>query len=201
MVPPNTFTAKTFENKGPVTTTSSVTTVRKKKQKDQHNRKRKRAQVFDSCSRKARKDPTASIAESSRTNKLKPATVIQNCLMKYNNTITMTCGTLSTQLKNGLHDNNVGRFNNRELFRKEVLETINETVRIGTEVTRCAEQAIGLYISKVMAESTSLEDPDRRKQLSTLGFHKNSACFGNLLQELFSWGSRRIRSRIYACQR
>ncbi|KAI8356957.1 hypothetical protein B0O80DRAFT_496690 [Mortierella sp. GBAus27b] len=79
----------------------------------------------------------------------------------------MTCGTLSTQLRNGLYDNSVGCLNHRELFRKEVLETITEMVHIGTEATRCAEQAIGLYISRVMAESTSLEDPDRRERLST----------------------------------
>ncbi|KAI8345727.1 hypothetical protein B0O80DRAFT_266241 [Mortierella sp. GBAus27b] len=187
MVPPNKFTAKTFENKDPATTTLAATKVpRKRKKKEQDNRTRKRAPIFNKCSRNDRRDPTENIVEPGRANKLKPATVIQNCLMKYG-TITMTCGTLSTQLRNGLYDNSVGRLDHRQMFRKEVLETITEMIRIGTEVTRCAEQAVCLYISKVMAESTSLDDPDRRERLSTLGFHKDSGCFGNLLQEIFSW--------------
>ncbi|KAK3820223.1 MAG: hypothetical protein J3Q66DRAFT_399634 [Benniella sp.] len=91
-----------------------------------------------------RLDPTEESSESKRTNVLKAATVIQNCLGAYATT-SKNCGTISRQLANGLEANGVGTPDEREMLRKEVKQDIQEMVRIGTELTRCAELAIGIY--------------------------------------------------------
>ncbi|KAI8354225.1 hypothetical protein B0O80DRAFT_507963 [Mortierella sp. GBAus27b] len=191
MVPGNNFRAKEYIAKeSAVAVASSSQTPQPKAKPRTNNRKRKRKTLYDPSSRKKRLDPSKdNNTVPSRTNRLKPATVIQNSLTKYA-TITMDCGTLSTQLKKGLSANNVGEPGKRDQFRKEILDVVNEMIRIGTEATRCAEQAISLYIAKITAEFPSLDREDiarRKEHLQFLGYWSNISFFGNLLQEFYSW--------------
>jgi hypothetical protein len=192
MVPGNNFRAKEYvakESAVAVALQSSNSQIPQRKGKPRTN-KRKRKTLYDASSRKKRMDPSKdNDTVPTRTNRLKPATIIQNSLAKYA-TISMDCGTLSTQLKKGLSANSVGEPRKRDQFRKEILDVINEMIRIGTETTRCAEQAISLYIAKITAEFPSLNQEDiaeRKKHLQFLGYWSNTSFFGNLLQEFFCW--------------
>jgi len=73
-------------------------------------------------------------------------------------TVSLQCGTLPTQLKRGLDYNDFGDSEEQVLLRKEVVLVINEMIRIGTEVTRRAQQAISLFIAKVTTQFPSLDE-------------------------------------------
>ncbi|KAF8960591.1 hypothetical protein BGZ46_001534, partial [Entomortierella lignicola] len=61
----------------------------------------------------------------------------------------MDCGTLKTQFKKALAENYTGDIQGRQALEATVLKTIREMVRIGTEVTRIAQQAIACYIAHI----------------------------------------------------
>ncbi|KAF9915661.1 hypothetical protein BGZ65_000659, partial [Modicella reniformis] len=102
----------------------------------------------------------------------------------------MDCGTLSAQLKRGLNTHDVVSTDKQEEARKEIEQVIQEMVRVGTEVTRCAQQALSLYIAKTTADFPTLENNDianRKERLRHIGYFSDTAFFGNLMQDLFSW--------------
>ncbi|KAK3825609.1 MAG: hypothetical protein J3Q66DRAFT_365362 [Benniella sp.] len=184
-MPSNKFRAKAFTlNKQESTHSTPRRKRRKRKQK-----KRKRPTLYNPCSRKQRMDPTLKTTEPTRTNTLQPATVVKNCLKRYAN-VSLNCGTLSTQLRRGLASNEVGQEDERGLIQKEVVTVVKEMVRIGTEATICAQQAISLFIARTMSEFPSLSDPDRaarRERLEHIAYFHNDQFFGNLLQDIFMW--------------
>ncbi|KAK3828153.1 MAG: hypothetical protein J3Q66DRAFT_8838 [Benniella sp.] len=185
-MPTNKFRAKAFTQKKQESTHS---TPSRKRRKRKQKKKRKRPTLYNPCSRKQRMDPTLKTAEPTRTNTLQPATVIRNCLKRYA-TVSLNCGTLSTQLRRGLASNEVGQEDERGLIQKEVVTVVKEMVRIGTEATICAQQAISLFIARTMSEFPSLSDPDRaarRERLEHIAYFHNDQFFGNLLQDIFMW--------------
>ncbi|KAK3825262.1 MAG: hypothetical protein J3Q66DRAFT_365065 [Benniella sp.] len=185
-MPTNKFRAKAFTQKKQESTHS---TPSRKRRKRKQKKKRKRPTLYNPCSRKQRMDPTLKTAEPTRTNTLQPATVIKNCLKRYA-TVSLNCGTLSTQLRRGLASNEVGQEDERGLIQKEVVTVVKEMVRIGTEATICAQQAISLFIARTMSEFPSLSDPDRaarRERLEHIAYFHNDQFFGNLLQDIFMW--------------
>ncbi|KAF9924984.1 hypothetical protein BGZ65_008006, partial [Modicella reniformis] len=200
LVPGNKFRAKEFLKKEQIVAPQSEHSRTLQRNTGPRTKKKKRKTLYDSSSRKKRQKPSkdGDAKKSGRTNIQKPATIIQTSLNRYA-TITMNCGTLSTQLKNGLEANNVGDRRERDRLRKEILDVINEMVRIGTEVTRCAEQAISLYIAKVTAEFPSLDERDiisRKERLQFLGcWDSTSSFFGNLLHDFFSWHNEKKSER------
>lgn len=164
---------------------------RRKKKKD---KKRKRAPLFNPSARKQRMDPTEQKAEPSRSNNLQPATVVKNCLKRYA-TVSLNCGTIPTQLRKGLAGNEVGSEDQRGRVQKEVITVIQEMVRIGTEATICAQQAVSLYIARTMAEFPNLNDADnRRERLKHIGYFHNDQIFGNMFQDFFQWHSNGPRA-------
>ena len=122
--------------------------------------------------------------------------MVKNCLKRYA-TVSLNCGTLSTQVRKGLASNEVGQEDERGLLQKEVVTVVKEMARIGTEVTICAQQAISLYIARTMSEFPSLNDLDgaaRRERLQHIGYFSNNQVFGNLLQDIFMWHNDGPRS-------
>ncbi|KAF9991949.1 hypothetical protein BGZ80_008785, partial [Entomortierella chlamydospora] len=74
-------------------------------------------------------------------------------------------------------------------------------VRIGTEVTRMAQQAIAIYIAQTTSRHPTLSNQDiqsRKKAFAQLGAFHNNAFFGNLLKDMYDWydaGGARGRPR------
>ena len=190
LMPGNKFRAKVYKSKEKAAENPPGTPIHKKK-KRKKDKKRKREHYYDPSSKQQRRDPSedSSAKKTGRVNRLKPASIIQNCLGKYA-TITMDCGTLSAQLKRGLETHSVVSINKQDEARKEIEQVIQEMVRIGTELTRCAQQALSLYIAKTTADFPTLEGNDianRKEGLRHVGYFSDTAFFGNLLQDLFSW--------------
>ncbi|KAK3825062.1 MAG: hypothetical protein J3Q66DRAFT_396087 [Benniella sp.] len=72
-------------------------------------------------------------------------------------------------------------------------------VRIGTELERCAEQAISLYIAKVVNAFPEPNDPHhiqaRRERPKHIAFHNSDVFFGNIFQDIYSWHDPKITTR------
>ena len=104
--------------------------------------------------------------------------------------MSLECGTLPTQLKRGLDFNNFGDSENQDRLRNEVIVVVNEMARIGTEVTRLAQQVISPFIVKMATEFPSLSGTDiagRKDKLRFLSYLHASSFFGNQLRSLFTW--------------
>ncbi|KAG0241020.1 hypothetical protein B0O80DRAFT_489520 [Mortierella sp. GBAus27b] len=122
-MPQNQFKPKTFKDNGQAKTPTSSKKPRNKQKK---KRKGKRPTIYNKSSKKHRMDPQNDVAnqEPTRTNKLKPAIITQNCLGRFA-TITMDCGTLPTQLQRGIETNNIiSGTHKQNALRKEQLKHI-----------------------------------------------------------------------------
>ncbi|KAF9343406.1 hypothetical protein BGX34_006808, partial [Mortierella sp. NVP85] len=72
-------------------------------------------------------------------------------------------------------------------------------VRVGTELERCSEQAIALYIAKVFNAFPDPIDPTqieaRREHLKHIAFHNDNVFFGNLFQDFYSCHDPKAKTR------
>ncbi|KAF9174732.1 hypothetical protein BGX20_010056 [Mortierella sp. AD010] len=122
----------------------------------------KRRAVYNPSSRKARKLDEPDPKEKGTSKSTTPYNAVGDILSYRYATIAMDCGTLRKQLRKGLDANFKGNEDRdasrgkqskkglaanskgderRDAFQRIVLKTIREMVRIGTEVTRMAQQA------------------------------------------------------------
>ena len=151
--------------------------------------------IYNKSSRRARATGgTNNEAKGSKSRD--PYVIIDDFLSNHFATITMDCGTLKTQLRKGLGAKFLAQEGTLIRIRKLLLDVIQEMVRIGTEVTRLAQQAIACYIAETTHNHPSLTRQDikaRKDALDQFGGFHNNAFFANLFQDIFNWHNTDIR--------
>ncbi|KAG0283451.1 hypothetical protein BGZ98_006326, partial [Dissophora globulifera] len=136
-----------------------------------------------------------------------PEAILDSLLSSKRATISMNCGTLSTRLRSSCQYNpdlaNLAD-NQRQQLARTMTDLIKEMVRIGTEATRRAQQAIALHIADIMLTTPGMDNASIAARKTAFveytGFH-NDTFFGNLMFDIFHLherGTRRRRPRTAA---
>lgn len=186
MMSSNKYRARIYTMPPPIDGAVPQFRTRSKKKK---GKKRKGATLFNPSSRKARATPSATAGTGTSKSK-KPAAVLDQVLDYKFATIAMNCGTLSKQLSHSIVPNLGVTQQEGDSLRKPITTTIEEMVRIATEATRCAQQAIASHIAHVFSTRPDMTEADithRKVQFAQYsGFHNNTF-FKNLLHDMYTW--------------
>ncbi|KAF9943654.1 hypothetical protein BGZ70_005660, partial [Mortierella alpina] len=91
---------------------------------------------------------STSTPQPSRVNRTKSAQIALSCLEQKCAVVSLGVGTLKTRLREGLREHNLCPEQELPSQVKIVVDVVSEMVRVGTEITRCAEMACALYMAE-----------------------------------------------------
>ncbi|KAF9952395.1 hypothetical protein BGZ72_006322 [Mortierella alpina] len=216
MMPTNTYRVRTYVPKSVAEAQPSSDERRKKRKrrkKKAKGKRKKRKTIYNRASRAHRataaavkgaganaEDAASSSTSGStgRTNKINSSHVTSNCLQQRFGTVSLTCGTLKARLRDGMASNHVGDTDSRATLLRLIPRTINDMVKIGTDITRHAEHAVALFTVKIMVQHPSVTDAQdiaaRKRELGFLSSH-TSAFFGNLFHSIYTWNEDHPRQK------
>lgn len=163
----------------------------KKPQAKKKNPNKRGPPKYNKSSRKKRRITGDGNDDRQGTPKSKdPTGAIDDILNFDYGTISMDFGTLKTQLSKGIESNMKGHRRKKKVLRRIILKTIQDMVRIGTDVIIIAQNAIAHYIALVTLTYPTLSQQDidaRKADLQLLSVLTTKNVFGYILQDIFQW--------------
>ncbi|KAF9963574.1 hypothetical protein BGZ70_007320, partial [Mortierella alpina] len=139
--------------------------------------------------------PDTSTPQSSRVNRAKFAQIVMTYLEQKCAIVSLGIDTLKTRLHKGPREHNLSPDQELPSQVKFTVNVISEMVRIGIEITRCAEMACALFIAETDAKVPSLNDSAqiRTRKEEIAQFVSHSGVFfgnlGNLFSSILAWRS------------
>ena len=125
-----------------------------------------------------------------------PSAVFDLVLSRQNAVVALNCGTLRKRLRMSINANFAVAADQRDKLPGVVGEVMSEMVRIGSETTRMAQQAIMLHILRVMMAHPTTGAADvaaRRQAFQEYTRHTGSAFFRSILFDIFKCHDRSLR--------